>query len=857
MSNYPHIQFQLTASGTAYSNPNNRPRPSALSRQNRSNPVGHGGNLKASVSSIISTWQNTQEKRRKDGFPDIPNCPSLLLKVDPQSFDADSLKSFGIEVILELEGGYILGASVDTDLTKLQEKIETFILRESGAIKVAEILEISEGKLQCLEDILSPDLLRHWDQILDEQIYTVEISIACVGLNPKFSDYPAQKHDETAERYATRISRWIDKRDQTLQEWETLQLERENDFENFVREIGGRFLFLGDYDDRPHLALLPDSFSSRIEISGKGLKDLVINYPYVFDVAETEQLFEPLSRQHDEKSEQSSFRLNPPLESAPKVCIIDSGIQESHPLLRVAVDSSNSLSWVPGETDQKADYVSDGGHGTRVAGAVLYPQGVPRTGQETAICWLQNARVLGRDRRISDRLYLPETLNEIVDFYYKKIRTRIFNHSINSSAPCRKIYMSAWATAIDYLSWQNDILFIVSAGNLPVIRQDGLSLTRKTLAEHFQDECYYPDFLLESSSGISNPAQSFQALTVGSISHCTYNQPPLTSVASQDYPSAFSCTGYGIWGSIKPEVVEYGGDLVKDEGNPPSFSTPTDICPELVRTTMGGSPAVASDDIGTSYAAPKVAHIAAVLAANFPEESCLLYEALIVQSARLPSWTDSASDLSSAIRMMGYGLPNIERALGNSPNRVTLTTRGNCFIQARQAHIYQVMIPNELQSPAQEFDIRVEITLSYKAEPRRTRRDKRKYLSTWLHWECSQKGESAESFLNRVLTESNGNGEGIFEWTIGQKKNHSKRVKDTSRGVGTIQKDWAIVKSFDLREAFCIAVVAHKGWNNEPQIPYSLVVSFEAINSEIEIYESFVRVQPELKVQEKVQVTIS
>ena len=132
-----------------------------------------------------------------------------------------------------------------------------------------------------------------------------------------------------------------------------------------------------------------------------------------------------------------------------------------------------------------------------------------------------------------------------------------------------------------------------------------------------------------------------------------------------------------------------------------------------------------------------------------------------------------------------------------------------------------------------------------------------KYLSTWLHWECSQKGESAESFLNRVLTESNGNGEGIFEWTIGQKKNHSKRVKDTSRGVGTIQKDWAIVKSFDLREAFCIAVVAHKGWNNEPQIPYSLVVSFEAINSEIEIYESFVRVQPELKVQEKVQVTIS
>jgi hypothetical protein len=107
-------------------------------------------------------------------------------------------------------------------------------------------------------------------------------------------------------------------------------------------------------------------------------------------------------------------------------------------------------------------------------------------------------------------------------------------------------------------------------------------------------------------------------------------------VALQDYPSAFSCTGYGIWDSIKPEVVEYGGDLVKDEGNPPSFSTPTDdVCPELVRTTIGGAPAITADSIGTSFAAPKVTHIAAALASNFPQESCLLYKALIVQSELL------------------------------------------------------------------------------------------------------------------------------------------------------------------------------------------------------------------------------
>jgi hypothetical protein len=796
-------------------------------------------------------------------MPDIPNIPSFLLQVDPKSFDADTLKSFGIEVILELENGYILGASVDAELTKLQEKIEKFIAEEHGGGKVAEIWEILEGKFQRLEYILSPDLLAQWDQILDDHIYIVDVSIACVGLNPKFSDYPRQKENEDPEKYARKVAKWTDSRDQTLQEWEKLQLDRENEFEDFVRKLDGTFLLLGDHDDRSHLALLPDSFSSRIEISGKGLKDLVANYPYVFEVSEPDQIAEPLTERAVETTDQPSFTLDPPPPLAPKVCIIDSGIQESHRFLRAAVDNNNSRSWVPGENNQTVDRVSGGGHGTRVAGAVLYPQGVPRTGRQTAICWLQNARVLGQDCKFSDKLYIPEVLNDIVDFYHSQTGTRIFNHSINSSAPCRRIYMSAWAAEIDYLSWLNDILFIVSAGNIPIVRIPGLSITRRTLTEHFQEGCSYPDLLLKDSSRIANPAQSFQALTVGSIAHATYNRPPCTSVASQDYPSAFSCTGYGIWDSIKPEVVEYGGGLVKDEGNPPSFSTPTDVCPELVRTTRGGAPAIAADNIGTSFAAPKVAHIAAALAANFPQESCLLYKALIVQSARLPAWANNESDLSSAIRMMGYGLPNLERAIGNAPNRVTLITSGNTFIQAGQAHIYQVIIPEDLQSPAEAFDILVEITLSYKAEPRRTRRNKRKYLSTWLHWECSQKEESPDKFLSRVLekyeaSEDQEDGSGLFNWILGQQKNHGKCVKDTSRGVGTIQKDWAVVKSFDLRDAFCIAVVAHKGWNNDPtaQVPYALAVSFEIVNSEIPIYNSFVQAQASLQIRQQVEVSV-
>lgn len=371
----------------------------------------------------------------------------------------------------------------------------------------------------------------------------------------------------------------------------------------------------------------------------------------------------------------------------------------------------------------------------------------------------------------------------------------------------------------------------------------------------------YPDYLSEDSCRIANPAQSFQALTVGSVASDYYNQPPLTSIAQKDKPSAFSCSGLGIWETIKPEVVEYGGDVVTDNNNIPSLTTPEAICPELVRSTLNGGYSIACDRVGVSFSTGKVTHIAACIEAEFPDESCLLYRALIVQSARLPEWTKQSDvNLFHAIRQIGYGIPNLDRAIGNTLNRITLITRGERRIKARQAHIYQVQLPQELRSQGEDIEILLEITLSYKAQPRRTRRNRRRYLSTWLDWDCSKKGENPDSFLNRILKEYDApedteKSEGIFTWILGKQKNH-KTIKEISRSVGTLQKDWTIVKSYELREAFCISVVGHEGWNNNPDasVPYSLVVSFEAINDDISVYLPMIQAQTIVEIEEKVKV---
>ena len=723
------------------------------------------------------------------------------------------------------------------------------------------------------EYILSPSLQSQWDQISDCQEYIVDVGISCINIQEQYSRCPKRERCKSDANFQKSINKWLDKHNLTPEEWDDLYSDREAKFLKFIQNP----LFRGEIlqsipGDEVGISRLPDSFSCRIRILGNGLKDLVLNFSYIFDVSEADEFIAPSVTPNSSESDQEQFELEAPEPNAPKVCIIDSGIQENNRNVRVAIDSTVSTSWVPGETNITADYCRGGGHGTRVAGAVLYPRGIPKTGRQQAVCWLQNARILNARNELPKLIFPPDILEEIVTIYYRQTGTRIYNHSIAGILPCLTQSMTPWAAAIDKLSWENDVLFIVAAGNIEAVRN---FVTRPSISAHIQAGRNYPEYLLQPSARIANPAQSFQALTVGSIAHHTYSNPPLSSIAKENYPSSFSCSGPGIWDNIKPEVVEYGGDYVIDSPTSPNFTTPESVCPELIRSTRDGGKAVSADAVGTSFAAAKVTHIAAALEAAFPQESTLLYRALIVQSARLPAWTNNSNaNLCHAIRTMGYGIPDINRALGNSPNRVTLTTRGIERIKARQAKVYQIKVPENFLPQGEGFDILIEITLSYVAEPRRTRRNRRKYLSTWLDWTCSKRGEDPDRFLDRVLKdydalEETEEDDGLFQWTLGKKqlaKGQTRPngidgiVKELSRSTGTVQKDWATIKSYDLREGFCIAVVGHTGWNQDPnaEVPFALAVSFEAVNSDIDVYTSFVEaeaeVQPKARVQQEIQI---
>lgn len=172
---------------------------------------------------------------------------------------------------------------------------------------------------------------------------------------------------------------------------------------------------------------------------------------------------------------------------------IDSGIQEEHRFLSKAIDKSSSHCYLPGLNDT-SDQVNNGGHGTRVAGAILYPNGIPAVSKYKLPCWIQNARVLDDRNSLPDVLFPPNLLRSIVKRYFSdsEEKTRIYNHSIAAFYPCRLQHMSSWAAEMDNLSFENDVLFIQAAGN---IHDDSPGPIRLGIKQHLVAGRGYPGYL--------------------------------------------------------------------------------------------------------------------------------------------------------------------------------------------------------------------------------------------------------------------------------------------------------------------------------------------------------------------------
>lgn len=526
-----------------------------------------------------------------------------------------------------------------------------------------------------------------------------------------------------------------------------------------------------------------------------------------------------------------------PDEDAPGVAVLDSGLTAGHPLLSPAIGEATSVPRSWGDA-------SDGhGHGTMVAGIALYGNVEECINNRSFVprLTLHSARVLNSQCRFDDENLITTQMREAIEYFRNTYGCRVFNASLGDARlPYKGGKVSPWASILDTLARELDVVIVVSAGNYSHDPGDGNSPDGNLQ--------YYPRYLLSDEAKIIEPATGAIVLTVGALAHSS-NVPPGSAgnsvafrpIAQGGQPSPFTRSGPGLGGSIKPELCEVGGNSAYD-GLAKRVRNVREL--SVISTNRQYIQRLFNTDSGTSYAAPKVAHMAARLYGEFPDASANLVRAMLASSAVVPDASKRILDPvgpHAALQICGYGQPDFELASKSDKARVVLYA--DSALAFDNFHIYEVPIPDEF---VQERGLRrISVSLAYDPPVRHTRFD---YLGVKMSFRLirgKSVDEIAEAFRQR------GQDEDQVDRLSSTSFDCSMEPKATVREGGTLQKASFTMRrtpSIDYGDTYYLVVRCEKKWARDEHAPqrYAVVVSL-AHSAEVNLYN---------QIRNRVQATI-
>lgn len=430
----------------------------------------------------------------------------------------------------------------------------------------------------------------------------------------------------------------------------------------------------------------------------------------------------------------SQFQFQAPDDTAQGILIVDSGIISNHPMLEKCVGGEENFQDGEGQVQDTV------GHGTAVAGCAAYGDIECCLGEKEFIPnnWIFSAKVMfaernevtGQIRAVYDPEKLVERqLKDAVEHFLAnpEYHVRIVNISLgNASEVWHKHYTRQLplAALIDELAFDfPDVVFLVSAGNkCPTEFYSTISDVRSN----------YPNYLLENPDfRIINPATASLALTIGSIAGEVRIQQERSGaeqikvpIAEKNQPSPFTRSGFGINGMIKPELVEYGGNLILYNNYGKILH---DIGGKIALLNNQTTEDIIQYHYGTSFAAPKVAHVAGKIVNHFPQRSGNFIKNMLLAGADYPFFPSNkfyrakneTEAQKSHLALCGYGISDFERAIHSFDNRVILWDEGR--IGLNQIKVYSLHLPDIFFSePGKK---RIVVTLTFNPETKLTRGD--------------------------------------------------------------------------------------------------------------------------------------
>ena len=536
--------------------------------------------------------------------------------------------------------------------------------------------------------------------------------------------------------------------------------------------------------------------------------------------------------------------LSPPA-TAPTVCIVDSGVTVENPFLKPVVREDLFRSFLEAEKDDPYD---QNGHGSGVASlAAYYALNLADEAINQGRVWVASARVLDRNNEGDNRLF-SRVLREVVETFVP-LGVRIFNLSVGiknrlwNAEGKRTVPRSSWiARTIDNLSREFDVIFVVPTGNI----------FNAAIGEWTREGKPYPAYFAEEHARMLDPAQSALALTVGSAARGTLAVGPrvATAIAEQFQPSPFSRTGPGVRKEIKPDLIEYAGNTLKE---PESDIVRSNLGTDVMMASHRVTPAVAHN-VGTSFAAPRVSYRLALLLSDLQSLgiepiTANLLKAFLVNSASYSGQGDEFKGFVETLdavkpkhwlNVLGHGVPDEVRATYCDDFSAVLYFQGQ--IDPNKVAVFDVPVPACLAEAGNKTK---RLTVTVVASPEVQRWGLEEYFGTTMKWRLFRGDVDRNQIIDMMsASDDEAEPEGVAEPTeddpeqVGRPKELACQLGITQRSRGTIQHDiaeWSIHKPEYNANFYTLAVAAYHRWGSEP-VPFSVVIRIEDTAQKAKVY---------------------
>lgn len=560
------------------------------------------------------------------------------------------------------------------------------------------------------------------------------------------------------------------------------------------------------------------------------------------------------------------------------VCLLDTGVNNGHPLLAPILRDKDMHTV---DTDKGTHDVGD--HGTNMAGIAAYFSIEDKLESMDTIeiyHFLESVKIMNGGKDNEQELYGDITASAVS---LAEIENPETTRSICMAitAPDSDIEKdgrpSSWSGAIDAIisgTYEaeepgNKRLMFVSAGNTSVTEIIEAGDYETAVINH----------------SVEDPGQAWNAITVGAytnkfeISNPDYAKDYEVVVEPGSYSPFTSSSLY--WDKkwpVKPDIVLEGGNLAYDK-NSDFYSEFEDL--QLLTTNKDFMLGKTFDTISmTSSATAQAAWLGANIQHHYPELWPETVRALIIHSAE---WTDvmkrkilgtgkaNRNDYRKLIRICGYGIPSLDRAVWSAENSVNLIIEdelqpfiknGSSSPTSNEMHIHELPWPNDLLLELGDVNVRMKATLSHYIEPGPGEigwKDKYRYPSCGLLFDVNNPTEDKENFLKRInkaMWED--------ENDKGDVKNDSDRwvVGIGNRNVGSIHSDIWEGTASQLSQSNYIIVYPTTGWwktrtnlqKYNSKVRYSLVVTIETPENDIDLYTT-IKTKIENKITVKTEIT--